>query len=309
MSARPLADPAQAQASPVGSARTDPAGRRTAPAGPERLPDPADTTTAPRVRRATLPRRLLGALLPWTSLALLIALWAGASATGRLPTSILPSPGTVAVTAVELVTTGVLLPSLGTSFVRAGSGAALGLAAGLTLGLVAGLSRLAERLVDKPVQMVRAIPFTALVPLFIIWFGIGEAPKVLLVAVGVTVPVYLNTFSGIRDVDARLVEVGRICGLSRWRIGTTVLLPGALPSILVGVRFALGIAWVALIVAETLAAGSGIGALMTSAREYTRTDVMLVCIFLYAALGVATDTVVRILEHVLLRWRVVFSGD
>lgn len=248
-------------------------------------------------------------LLPWASLVALVAIWWVASASGRLRPTVLPAPHTVAATAGDLLANGVLPAALGTSFLRVSAGVALGLGAGLGLGLLAGLSRLGERVIDKPIQMVRAIPFTALVPLFIIWFGIGETPKVLLVAFGVTVPVYINTFGGIRDVDARLVEVAKICGLPRWRIGMTVLLPGALPSILVGVRFALGIAWIALIVAETLAANSGIGALMTSAREYTRTDIMLVCIFLYALLGVLTDSAVRLLERALLRWRIAYSGD
>lgn len=260
-------------------------------------------------RRAGVARAVRDLALPWTSLVLLIALWWTASATGHLAPNVLPSPVTVARTAADLTTSGVLADSLWTSFVRVAAGVALGLGVGLSLGLVSGLSRLAERVVDKPVQMVRAIPFTALVPLFIIWFGIGEAPKILLVATGVAVPVYINTFAGVRDVDSRLVEVGRSCGLPAWRISTTILLPGALPSVLVGVRHALGIAWVALIVAETLAANAGIGFLMTSAREFTRTDVMLVCIFLYALLGVLTDTAVRVAERLLLRWRVAFTGD
>ncbi|HEY0189289.1 MAG TPA: ABC transporter permease [Cellulomonas sp.] len=262
-----------------------------------------------RPARSGRSRRLRDGLLPWSSLILLVLVWWLASATGRLDPTVLPGPGAVLSAAVDLVRTGALGSALAASTARAAVGAGLGLVLGLGLGLVAGLSRLAERAVDKPVQMIRTIPFTAMVPLFIIWFGIGETPKVLLVAVGVAVPVYLNTFAGIRDVDARLVEAARVCGLSRARVATQVLLPGALPSVLVGVRFALGIAWVALIVAETLAAGQGIGALMTQAREYVRTDVILVCIAVYAALGAITDTLVRALERFLLRWRVTYQGD
>lgn len=254
-------------------------------------------------------RRLGRAVLPWASTAALLGVWWYGSATGRIDPQVLPSPQTVAGAARDLAVSGTLPTSLGVSFLRAAIGALLGLGTGLLLGLLAGLSRFAERAVDKPMQMVRAIPFTALVPLFIIWFGIGELPKILLVTVGVAVPVYINTFAGVRDVDARLVEVARICGLGRRQIALTVLLPGALPSILVGVRFALGIAWVALIVAESLAAGSGIGFVMAGAREFSRTDVMLVCIVLYALLGVLTDLAVRLLERVLLRWRVAFTGD
>ncbi|HEY0216642.1 MAG TPA: ABC transporter permease subunit [Cellulomonas sp.] len=259
--------------------------------------------------RARALRRARDVLLPWSSLLLLLAVWWTASATGSLSPTVLPSPVTVAEAAIDLARSGALGAALAASTVRAVLGAGLGLLVGLGLGLLAGLSRLAERVVDKPVQMVRTIPFTAMVPLFIIWFGIGEAPKILLVAVGVAVPVYLNTFAGIRDVDARLVEVARVCGLSRVQVALQVLLPGALPSVLVGVRFALGIAWVALIVAETLAAGRGVGALMTQAREFTRTDVILVCIAVYAVLGALTDTLVRALERVLLRWRVTYQGD
>nr|WP_249780433.1 ABC transporter permease subunit [Bradyrhizobium sp. dw_411] len=173
----------------------------------------------------------------------------------------------------------------------------------IVIGVASGFSRLGEFIVDKPIQMARAIPFTALVPLFILWFGIGEEPKILLVSWAVFVPLYLSTFSGIRNVDRRLVEVARVYKLSSIEISWRVLLHGALPSVLGGLRYALGLGLAVLIVAESVNAKNGIGALLSSARQYAQTDVVLLCISLYALLGLLTDMLVRVLELRLLRWR------
>ena len=203
----------------------------------------------------------------------------------------------------ELILDGRLGESIGASLPRAGLGIFFGVAAGVLLGFVAGYWRLGEDLVDRPMQVIRALPFTALTPLFILWFGIGELPKIMLVTVGVAVPLYINTYSGIRNVDRKLIEVAYVYDRRAWTIWRRVLLPGALPQILTGLRFGLGIGWIALIVAETVAASSGIGALMTTARQYSQTDVVIVCIVVYALLGVLTDLIVRWLEGYLLRWR------
>ena len=179
----------------------------------------------------------------------------------------------------------------------------MGLLLAITIGVASGFSHIGELVVDKPIQMARAIPFTALVPLFILWFGIGEESKIFLVAWAVFVPLYLNTFSGIRNVDRRLVEVARVYKLSALEISFRVLLHGALPSVLVGLRYSLGLGWAVLIVAESVNAKSGIGAMLSTARQYAQTDVVLLCISLYAVLGLLTDAFVRALEIRLLRWR------
>lgn len=248
------------------------------------------------------------ALRSWGSTVALLLVWHLAAEWGWINPRTLPSPLQIVATGWKLTLDGTLLQALGVSLARVALGAVLGIATGLVLGLVAGFSRLGEDLVDKPMQMLRTVPFTALVPLFILWFGIDEAPKVLLVALGVAVPLYVNTFGGIRNVDVKLVEVARVVGMGRLAIATQVLLPAALPTLLLGLRFALGLGWIAVIVAETIGANSGIGFLLTNARQFVRTDVMLVCVGLYAVLGLATDYAVRCLERWLLSWRVAYSG-
>jgi sulfonate transport system permease protein len=172
----------------------------------------------------------------------------------------------------------------------------------LGLGLITGLSRWGEKLIDSSVQMVRNIPHLALIPLVILWFGIDETAKIFLVALGTLFPIYLNTFHGIRNLDAGLVEMSRSYGLSGWALFRDVILPGALPSILVGVRFALGFMWLTLIVAETISASAGIGYLAMDAREFLQTDVVVLTILLYALLGKLADVTVRRLEQSWLRW-------
>ncbi len=191
---------------------------------------------------------------------------------------------------------------------RVGTGVLLGGTIGISLALLAGLFRLGEDLIDASVQMIRTVPFVGLVPLFIIWFGIGETPKIALVAFGVAFPLYLNTYAGIRNVDANLVEAARTIGLGRLGLIRHVILPGALANMLVGVRYSLAIAWLALIFAEQVNANHGLGQLMNDAQEFQRTDIIVVCLVVYAFLGLAVDAFVRLLERVLLSWRPAFSG-
>lgn len=179
---------------------------------------------------------------------------------------------------------------------------------GLLLGVVSGYSRLGELAVDRPLQMLRAIPFNALLPLFIIAFGVGEPMKVLLIAEGVLIPVYLNTYAGIRNVDVKLVELALVYKLSRPLVAWKILLLGALPSILTGLRFALAIAWIALVTSETVNTTSGLGFVLVNAQRFVRPDVVVLCIIIYALLGVLTDWLVRLLERRLLRWRKGFDG-
>lgn len=266
----------------------------------------AERDTAPARRTSGSARR--GGWASWLSTVLIVLAWYVASMTGLLDPRTLPGPDRVLVAAWESVVDGSLVEAVAVSSGRVLAGAAIGVVLGVVLGAFAGLSRFGENVVDKPMQMLRTIPFTALVPLFILWFGIGELPKVLLVAFGTVIPMYVNTYGGIRNVDAKLVEAARVAGVTGSRIATKVPLPAALPTLLLGLRFALGLGWIAVIVSETIGADSGIGYLMAQARQFVRTDVMLVCLCLYAVLGLLTDFVVRELERRLLGWRGSYLG-
>ncbi|MTV36664.1 aliphatic sulfonate ABC transporter permease SsuC [Duganella radicis] len=239
---------------------------------------------------------------PWVLPVLLIAVWQVSSQLGWLSSRILPEPWAVAKAFWSLAESGELWTHLRTSLWRAASGFAIGAGLGLALGLLTGSFRGAETLLDTTLQMIRNIPALALIPLVILWFGIDETAKLFLLAVGVFFPVYLNTFHGIRSADQGLIEMARSYGLSGWPLYRDVILPAALPSILVGVRFSLGLVWVLLIVAETISAQAGIGYMTMNAREFLQTDVVLVGILLYALLGKLADLVSRGMEKHFLRW-------
>jgi len=246
--------------------------------------------------------------LPWAVPALLVLAWQSGAQTGAIPPRILPAPLAVLEAAGQLTLSGELANHLAVSTGRALRAFCVGGGIGLVLGLVTGTSRLGERLLDGPVQMLRTIPILALIPLVILWFGIGEEAKLVLMALGVFFPVYLNTFHGIRSVDPALVEMARSYGLGGGRLFRQVIIPGALPSILVGVRYALGIMWLTLIVAETIAADAGVGYLATNAREFMRTDVVLLTVVLYALFGKLADALTRLLERWLLAWHPHHAG-
>ncbi|GKT20682.1 aliphatic sulfonate ABC transporter permease SsuC [Acidovorax sp. SUPP3334] len=266
---------------------------------PESPDGPAGSWPAPLVQLAAAVWRRL---LPWLVPVTLIALWQVASALGWLSTRVLPAPLDVIKAAWTLTESGELWTHVKVSASRALVGLAIGGGLGLVLGLLTGSLRLAETLLDSTIQMVRNIPALALIPLVILWFGIDESAKLFLISVSVFFPIYLNTFHGIRNVDPGLIEMGRTYGLSRWQLYREIILPGALSSILVGLRFSLGLMWVILIVAETISAQAGIGYLTMNAREFLQTDIVLVGILLYALLGKLADVFARGLEHWWLRW-------
>ncbi|MEK8026833.1 MAG: transporter permease [Pseudomonadota bacterium] len=241
-------------------------------------------------------------LAPWALPLLILALWELASLRGWLSSRVLPEPLAVARAAWALAVSGELAQHVAVSAQRAAAGFAIGGSLGLALGLLTGTFRHAETLLDSTLQMIRNIPALALIPLVILWFGIDETAKLFLVSLGVFFPIYLNTFHGIRAVDRGLIEMARSYGLSGWALYRQVILPGALPSILVGVRFSLGLMWVLLIVAETISAQAGIGYLTMNAREFLQTDVVLVGILLYALLGKLADVSAKGLERWWLRW-------
>ncbi len=240
---------------------------------------------------------------------LLLAVWQVSSATGILHPDVLASPGTIARAGADLVADGTLPSAMGVSLQRVVAGLLLGGTIGTALALVSGLSRLGEDLVDATVQMLRTVPWVGLIPLFIIWLGIGEAPKVALIALGVAFHLYLNVYAGIRGVDAQLIEAGTSLGLGRWGLVRHVVLPGALPGAMTGLRYSLATAWLALVFGESINADAGIGFLMNQAREFFRTDVIVVCLVVYAFLGLTADVIVRILERLLLQWRPTFTGQ
>jgi sulfonate transport system permease protein len=246
-------------------------------------------------------RRLRG-LVPWVIPLLGLALWQAVGGRDPARPGPLPAPWLVARAGLDLVRSGELARHAWISVQRAGVGLLIGGGLGLVLGLATGTFSLAERLIDTPVQMVRNVPHLALIPLAILWFGLGESSKVFLVALGSLFPMYANTFHGVRSVDPGLVEMARLFGLRRAGLFREVIVPGALPSVLVGLRYALGLMWLSLIVAETIGADTGIGYLAMNAREFMRTDVVLFSILLYAFLGKAADATVRLLERWALRW-------
>ena len=241
-------------------------------------------------------------IAPWIVPILLIILWQLLVQFGWLTSRILPAPTAVIQAAINLASSGELLHHVITSSTRALVGLLIGGTIGFVLGLLNGVFPLAEKLLDSSVQMLRNIPHLAMIPLVIVWFGIGEPAKIFLVAIGVMFPIYLNTFHGIHTIDKGLLEMGKVYGLKPVEQFWQIILPGALPSILVGLRYALGIMWLTLIVAETIASDSGIGYMAMNAREFMQTDVIVFSILIYAGLGKLADSTAKMLEEKLLQW-------
>ena len=247
-------------------------------------------------------RRALGPTVPWLLPVALLLVWEVAAQSGWLSARVLPAPSATAVAFWDTLRSGTLLHHVWISTQRALIGLAIGGGLGFALGLLNGVFPFAERLLDSSLQMLRNIPHLAVIPLVILWFGIDEEAKLFLVAAGVLFPIYLNTFHGIRHVDRALIEMARSYGLGPWALFSRVILPGALPSVLVGLRYALGIMWLTLIVAETISASAGIGYMTMNAREFLQTDVVLLGIVVYALLGKLADILTRQLERRCLAW-------
>jgi sulfonate transport system permease protein len=253
------------------------------------------------VRIPRTARRVIGPLA-------VLGLWQLVCSAGLFSSVEVASPAAVLAAARELWAQGVLQANLLISLQRVAEGLVLGVAVGVLLAVACGLFWLGEDLLDPVIQAARAVPILGLVPLVIIWFGVGETPKVFLIALGCVFPVYLNTYAGIRGVDLKLVEAGQTFGLSRWGLVRRVILPGALPGFLTGLRFALVGSWIIDVVAEEINAQSGLGYLINQAQTTNRTDIMFLCLALYAILGLLADALVRGLERRLLVWRRGFTG-
>ena len=246
-------------------------------------------------------------LVPWLLPVVLLALWQLLASIGWISTRVAPSPSSVIEAAYRLTLSGELIDDMGVSFARAVVGFAIGGVIGLALGLLNGLSPFASRILDSTLQMIRNVPHLALIPLVILWFGIGEEAKIFLVAFGAFFPIYLNAYHGVRTVDPDLCEMARVYGLTRFELFRHVIFPGALPSILVGIRYALGFTWLTLIVAETIAATSGIGYMTMNARDFLQTDVVVLGILIYAMLGKLADIATVIVERQCLKWHPAFQ--
>lgn len=234
---------------------------------------------------------------------LIIALWAVGSHMGWISPNVLAPPLVVLKTAWQLATSGVLWHHLSISLTRAAVGLFIGGGAGLVLGALAGLHKVGEELIDPTAQMVRAIPFLALVPLFIVWFGIGEVSKVLLIAAAAAKPMYLNAYGGVRSADHKLLEAGLVFGMTPWQRVRDIYWPAALPLLMVGLRLALTLSLIALIAVEVINTSQGIGFLMLQAQEFFQTEILLVCMVIYALFGLGSDLLVRLLEWLLMPWR------
>lgn len=239
----------------------------------------------------------------WLSPVVLLLLWELGSRTGFIPERTLAAPSAVLGTLIDMTLSGELPSNLLVSFARAAAGLLIGVSMGVAFGLAAGLSRAGELAIDPIMQIKRTIPALALTPLFIVWFGIGETPKVALIAFATIFPVYLNLYSGIRSVDVRLLDAAKSFGLTRAEQVWHVVLPAALPSLLVGLRYSLSISILVLVVAEQINASAGLGYLINNARDFMRTDIIVVCLMVYAILGLGADWLVRIIERRALIWR------
>ena len=256
---------------------------------------------------ATLRRLLMSDAASWIVPATLLLIWQAASQLGILPDNVLPAPTEVLNAVLRLSASGELWQNIAVSARRAAIGFLIGGSLAFAFGLLNGVSKIGEKLTDTTFQMIRNIPNLAMVPLVILWFGIDDGARIFLVAVGVFFPIYVNTYHGIRTSDAQLVEMGRSYGMSNGELFRRVILPGALPSIFVGLRYALGIMWLTLIVAETISASSGIGYMAMQAREFLLVDIVVLSILIYALLGKLADSTARLLERVCLSWHPAFQ--
>jgi sulfonate transport system permease protein len=253
--------------------------------------------------------RLASGARGWVLPVALLLLWQALAQGGLIAVNVLPAPSAVALAGWESLRSGELVQNMWVSTLRALAGLAVGGLIGFGLGIANGLSRAVNDVTDTTLQMVRNVPHLALIPLVILWFGIGEESKLFLVALGVFFPIYINTLHGVRSVDPQLIEMARAYGMSSGALFRRVILPGALPSIFVGLRFALGIMWLTLIVAETIAAESGLGHMAMQAREFLLVDVVVLAILIYALLGKLADIITQSGERAALRWHPAFQKE
>lgn len=253
------------------------------------------------LRKAVPAARLFGVIL-------VVAAWAAGSLLELIDPRKLSAPWTVLQTGWELLVDGPLLANLGVSLQRVLIGMVLGVLIGTTLAVIAGLSRWGESLIDGPVQIKRAIPTLGLIPLMILWLGIGEEFKLVLITLGVVVHMYIQTHASLTTIDQKLVELSEVQGVSRAEFIRSVVLPGSLPGFFLGLRMSVTSAWLVLIVVETVNAIDGLGKMMSNAQNYGQADVILVGLVVYAIFGLASDSAIRLVERRVLSWRRTIAG-
>lgn len=247
---------------------------------------------------------ILGSLIP----VVVLAIWQLGSVSHWIDPMMFPAPSRIVAAFLELIRSGELWYHLQISILRALVGFLIGGGLGLSFGLFVGMSKHAEDVLDPTVQMLRTIPLLAITPLFILWFGFGELSKILLIAMGAFFPLYVNSFLGVRNVDSRLFDVARVLEFSKWNQMVRLVLPAAMPNVLLGLRLSISVAWLVLVVAELMGSDQGVGYLIQDARSFMRTEVVFIGIFLFAAVGKLTDSLVRILEKRLLSWQDSYKG-
>ncbi|MDA1592745.1 MULTISPECIES: ABC transporter permease [unclassified Bacillus cereus group] len=240
---------------------------------------------------------------------IILIIWQLAGVFGLVSKTVLPTPLDIFLAFQELIKTGELFGHLSISIFRAAAGFFIGGSLGIILGTIVGFSTRSEQYLDPSVQMLRTVPHLAVAPLFVLWFGFGETSKVLLIADGAFFPLYVNAFLGIRGVDSKLFDVARVLEFSKRKLITKLILPAALPNLLLGARLSLGVAWVSLVVAELMGSTEGIGYMIMDARQFSNTDIVFVGIIIFAFVGKFSDSLVRLLEVKFLRWRDNFKGE
>lgn len=279
------------------------AGGKRADAAPRRH-IPGEIVKEKGAWRQSMRTLAAGSLLPL----LLLVTWQVLGDLGYISGLLFPTPLRIADAFLQLAGSGELGGHLQISLARAAAGFALGGTLGLAFGILVGLFRLSERMLDPSIQIIRMVPHLAVAPLFVLWFGIGESSKILLIAKGAFFPLYIQTFLGIRGVDNKLFEVAKVLGFTRFQQIAKLVVPSALPHIFLGIRLSIGLAWLGLVVAEIMGSTSGIGYLMTDARQFSKTATVFVCIILFAVIGKAADALVRAAERRLLKWRDSYGG-
>ncbi|EJQ07244.1 ABC transporter permease [Bacillus paranthracis] len=240
---------------------------------------------------------------------IILIIWQLAGVFGLVSKTVLPTPLDIFLAFQELIKTGELFGHVSISVFRAAAGFFIGGSLGIILGTIVGFSTRSEQYLDPSVQMLRTVPHLAVAPLFVLWFGFGETSKVLLIADGAFFPLYVNAFLGIRGVDSKLFDVARVLEFSKRKLITQLILPAALPNLLLGARLSLGVAWVSLVVAELMGSTEGIGYMIMDARQFSNTDIVFVGIIIFAFVGKFSDSLVRLLEVKFLRWRDNFKGE
>ncbi|PEP16365.1 ABC transporter permease [Bacillus wiedmannii] len=240
---------------------------------------------------------------------IVLIIWQLAGVFDLVSKTVLPTPLDILLAFQELIKTGELFGHLSISVFRAAAGFFIGGSLGIILGTIVGFSTRSEQYLDPSVQMLRTVPHLAAAPLFVLWFGFGETSKVLLIADGAFFPLYVNAFLGIRGVDSKLFDVARVLEFSKRKLITKLILPAALPNLLLGARLSLGVAWVSLVVAELMGSTEGIGYMIMDARQFSNTDIVFVGIIIFAFVGKFSDSLVRLLEVKFLRWRDNFKGE